>query len=121
MIKSPLRPLALALAMAIGFASAAEAHTHVRATSIIDNARLTAAPANFTVAFTDPAGIANVSLVTAAGAAVPLAFQPPHDMAATYTIPLPTLAPGAYVISWRMIARDGHVMNGVVHFAVGEH
>ena len=58
------------------------------------------------------------ALCDSMGAAVPLAYQPPHDMGTSYTVPLPTLAQGAYVLSWRMIARDGHVMNGVVHFSI---
>jgi methionine-rich copper-binding protein CopC len=39
-------------------------------------------------------------------------------MAASFTIPLPTLTPGAYMISWRTMSHDGHVMPGAVHFTV---
>ncbi len=111
------RTLLLTLALSLGFAPIAFAHTHVRTTSIADNATVSPAPDAFTVAFTDPAAIANVHL-TKEGAEIPLAFAPPQTMAASYRIPLPSLAAGAYEITWRMIARDGHVMNGVVHFRV---
>ena len=111
-----LVPMALAfLALA---APAAFAHTHVRTTSIADNAVLASAPAKFTVAFTEPAAIANVTLATGAAAPAPLNYTPPPGFAASYQIPLPHLDAGAYTLGWRMIARDGHVMNGVVHFTV---
>jgi methionine-rich copper-binding protein CopC len=116
-MKAPfLMPLALAfLAMA---SPNAFAHTHVRATSIADNAVLAEAPSSLTVAFTEPAAIANVQLAAGADAPAALDFQPPPGFSASYQIPLPHLASGAYAVSWRMIARDGHVMNGVVHFTV---
>ena len=110
--------LIAAVLLAIG-SPAAFAHTHVRSTSIADNARLAQAPSSFTVTFSEAAGLANVALTSAAGAPVALSYQPPRTMAASYTIPLPTLAPGAYILSWRTIADDGHVMNGGVHFSIG--
>ncbi|HWA23723.1 MAG TPA: copper resistance CopC family protein [Caulobacterales bacterium] len=108
----------VALAFFAATAPAAFAHTHVRTTSIADNAALTAPPADFTVAFTEPAAIANVTLATGAGAPAPLNYQPPAGFAASYQIPLPHLDAGAYTLAWRMIARDGHVMNGTVHFTI---
>lgn len=96
----------------------ARAHTAVRETSIADNATLSAAPENFTVTFSAATGLANVTLTNAAGRNVALDYTPPRVMATTFTIPLPTLAPGAYTISWRTMAHDGHVMPGAIHFTV---
>ena len=112
-----LRTLAVAAALSFALAPLASAHTHVRSTSIADNA-VVSPPDAFTVVFSEPAAIASVGVTNAQGGQVPLAFTPPAAMAASYTIPLPALAPGAYVISWRTIAHDGHVMNGAVHFTV---
>lgn len=94
------------------------AHTAVRETSITDNATLSAAPENFTVTFSAATGLANVNLTNAAGRNIALDYAPPHAMATSFTIPLPTLAPGAYTISWRTMAHDGHVMPGAIHFTV---
>lgn len=94
------------------------AHTSVREMSIADNAQLTSAPRNFTIVFSRPVGLANVTFTDAAGQAVPLTFTPSHDMAASHTIPLPSLRPGAYTLSWRTIAHDGHAMPGAVHFTL---
>jgi hypothetical protein len=94
------------------------AHTSVREMSIAENARLPSAPESFTIVFSGHTGLANVTLSNAAGEAIPLAFTAPREMAASYTIPLPALQAGAYTLSWRTIAHDGHAMPGAVHFVV---
>jgi methionine-rich copper-binding protein CopC len=100
--------------------SPALAHTAVRETSITDNATLAAAPTNFAVTFSAATGLANVTLTNAAGREIALDYTPPRAMTTTFTIPLPTLAPGAYTISWRTMAHDGHVMPGAIHFTVAD-
>lgn len=108
----------VAASLPIVAASPALAHTAVRETSITDNATLSAPPANFTVTFSAATGLANVTLTNAAGREITLDYTPPHTMATTFTIPLPTLTPGAYTLSWRTMAHDGHVMPGAIHFTV---
>ena len=110
--------LPLAVALLALSAAPAFAHTHVRAISIAENAIFAAPPTNFTVAFTEPAAIANVTLASGSGEPAPLNYHAPSGFAASYQIPLPPLGPGAYTLAWRMIARDGHVMNNAVHFSV---
>ncbi|MBI1359006.1 MAG: hypothetical protein GC155_01855 [Alphaproteobacteria bacterium] len=109
--------LALALA-AMTAAPAALAHTHVHEMSIADNAKLAASPPDFTFELSEAAGLAKVTLADAAGKAIPLAYTPPKDMAASFKIPLPKLDAGAYVLSFRTIADDGHAMTTAVHFTV---
>jgi copper resistance protein C len=96
----------------------AVAHTSVVATSITENARLTVAPGTFTVEFSAPVGLASVALNDGTGASVPLSFGPTQQMAARHTITLPALPAGSYTLSWRTIARDGHAMQGSLHFVV---
>ncbi|MBX9745522.1 MAG: copper resistance protein CopC [Hyphomonadaceae bacterium] len=108
----------VAALLPIAAAAPALAHTAVRETSIADNATLSTAPPTFTVTFSAATGLASVTLTNAAGREVVLDYTPPRTRAATFTIPLPALAPGAYTISWRTMASDGHVMPGAVHFTV---
>jgi methionine-rich copper-binding protein CopC len=35
-------------------------------------------------------------------------------------VALPRLAPGRYVLSWRVVGRDGHVVPGELHFTLSE-
>lgn len=110
---------ALALTFgAVALAPAALAHTHVHKMSIADNAKLAASPPDFTFDLSEAAGLAKVTLADAAGKEIALAYTPPKDMAASFDIPLPKLAAGAYVLSFRTIADDGHAMTTAVHFTV---
>ncbi|MEQ1607662.1 MAG: copper resistance CopC family protein [Hyphomonadaceae bacterium] len=118
-MKRPRIAAALAtLAVALTAAPAALAHTHVHHTSIADKASLATPPASFTVEFEGKTGLASVSLTDGAGKAVPLAYKPPTDPAASFTIPLPTLAKGSYMLMWRTIGQDGHAMPGRVSFTI---
>ena len=109
----------VAISLPIVAISPALAHTAVRETSITDNTTLAAAPANFTVTFSAATGLTNVTLSNAAGRNIALDYTPPRARATTFIIPLPSLAPGAYTISWRTMAHDGHVVPGAIHFTVG--
>ena len=114
-----MKRIAIAAFLALAaIAAPALAHTSVTAMSIAENAALTSAPSEFAVTFSAPTGLANVALTNASGQAVTLDYTPPRQMAASYTIPLPRLAPGAYTLSWRTIARDGHAMPGQVRFTI---
>lgn len=108
----------IATSLPLVASSPALAHTAVRETSITNNDALSEAPANFTVTFAAATGLANITLTNAAGREIALDYTPPRAMATTFTIPLPTLAPGAYTISWRTMAQDGHIMPGAIHFTV---
>jgi len=35
-----------------------------------------------------------------------------------FSLPLPALGPGSYVITWRAASGDGHVMSGTIQFTV---
>jgi methionine-rich copper-binding protein CopC len=36
----------------------------------------------------------------------------------TLRVALPTLAPGVYSVSWRVVSADGHIASGVVRFTI---
>jgi copper resistance protein C len=109
--------LALAAAGALG-AAPALAHTKMSGASIADKAVLKSAPADFSINFEHEARLASVRLVSASGAQLPVPFKPAAAAAKSFTVPLPKLAPGAYTLSWRALAADGHVMPGSVRFTI---
>ncbi|MGE0741906.1 MAG: copper resistance protein CopC [Hyphomonadaceae bacterium] len=110
--------LAIAIASMSLTVAPAFAHTSVRETSIVENASLATSPQNFTVSFSSPTALANVTLTDASGQLVALDYTPSHTMATSFTIPLPRLAPGAYTLAWRTMAHDGHAMPGAIHFTI---
>lgn len=109
-------PLVLALLAAP--ISAALAHTMVQSVSITEGARLQAPPEQLTIRFEHAARFGSVRLETAAGERIPVTYTPPNEATTIFTIPLPTLAPDRYRVTWRVIAEDGHVMTGAVSFAI---
>lgn len=100
-------------------AGPAFAHATQKSVSITDGATLRAAPQNIVIAFEHAARFGSVQVHTATGERIPVDYAPPSAPMTTFTIPLPTLAPDGYRITWRVIAEDGHVMTGGVSFTVG--
>lgn len=97
-------------------AAPALAHVSVQTTSIEDAAVIERLPDEFAFSFSQPVGLIAFSIRTEAGAAVDLGFTPPRARAKIFTVPLPDLAPGLYVIEWRTMSSDGHPMTGKLTF-----
>ena len=112
--------LLLAVAALTG---AAFAHVSLKASNIGAAAVIETSPAAFEIEFSQPVGLASFAIETdagadAAGAPIALDYAPPKGMQAKFAIPLPRLAPGSYVARWRIMARDGHAMNGEIRFTL---
>lgn len=112
-----LRVLTAAAAL-VSVTAAAYAHAGLQSSSIEDGARLETAPAEIMLEFTAEVGLASVQLETAGGALLETGFSPDRTFAAEHTAPLPELSEGSYVLEWRALARDGHVMTGEIRFSV---
>jgi copper resistance protein C len=99
-------------------APAAFAHGGMIETSIHDNAKLAHAPADFKVTFQHESAITSMMLMTADKKPMALGFKPSKALGKEFSIPLPNLAAGSYVLSWKSMAKDGHAMPGAVRFTV---
>ena len=116
-----LRALAVILASSALVAVAAPsafAHAEITKSNIADHATLTKAPDAFTASFEESAVVSGVTLVSAAGTPVSLAFKPTKAMSKEFSLPLPKLAAGAYTLSFKVVAKDGHAMTNTIHFTV---
>lgn len=112
------RPFAT-LILGIGlFASPALAHGGMVETSIHNQAKFAVAPPSLKVTFEHDSAITSVTLMTAAKKQIAVDFKPSKEMSKAYTIPLPQLAKGAYIFSWKSVAKDGHAMPGAIRFTV---
>lgn len=119
MKKHFFRAVALALFFVGAPIGVAYAHSQLLSSSISDGATIAAPPAQITLTFNEPTRVASLQLLNSTGAAVPLRFQPTRRASATLTQALPTLAPGAYRLTWNAMGPDGHAMQGVLRFTVG--
>ena len=99
------------------------AHVSLKASNIAAGAILETLPEAFAIEFTQPVGLASFAIEADKGPAekgvpVTLDYAPPKGMHATFTVPLPRLAPGAYVATWKTISKDGHAMAGELRFTL---
>jgi methionine-rich copper-binding protein CopC len=77
------------------------------------------APEHIVLTFSESARVTALTLQRAG--AEPQKLTPlPTTVGATVTFPLPKLSPGRYTLTWRVIADDGHISSGDLHFTVVE-
>jgi copper resistance protein C len=107
-------------------AGAAAFHLKLSRSEPAANERLTASPTSVKLWFTQRPELSVTSIKIKAGsgaAAVERALAPLSRAAAAnapITAPVgAALAAGHYEVVWRTMARDGHVLNGVIPFDVG--
>jgi methionine-rich copper-binding protein CopC len=98
-------------------ATAALAHAHLQKAVPADGGVVSASPANVILTFSEPArltacwiqkGDAPKQKITG------LATTPAQQI----SVPVPSLEAGTYVLSWRVVGDDGHVLPGQIHFTV---
>jgi len=109
--------LALSL-LALAYPGPASAHAFLVRSDPAAGARLTRTPTQLTLYFSEAfvPGSERVSVRTASNAAVALAR--PTSRGSELVQPLPRNLRGIYVVSWHVVADDGHPSDGELAFAV---
>ncbi len=97
------------------FAAAAEAHTHVKEAQPADGSVVTTAPANIVLKFSEAARVTALTVQKDGEAEQKLAPLPSAPTEVV-SVPAPKLAPGRYVVSYRVVSDDNHIMSGKLHF-----
>lgn len=110
--------LTAVVAAALLSASPAFAHGGMMETSIHDNTSFVQAPADFKVTFQHESALTSLTLMTADKKMIKVDFKPSKTLGTVFSVPLPTLEKGAYTLSWKSMAKDGHAMPGAVRFTV---
>ena len=112
------RLCAALLAIAALGAAPAFAHAEMTASNIADHASLAKAPDAFTASFEEKATVTGLVLTSDAGKPIALTYTPAKEMSKSLSVPLPKLAAGAYTLSFKVVAKDGHVMMSAIHFTI---
>jgi copper resistance protein C len=94
------------------------AHTHLVKAVPADGSTVTVSPPKFLLTFAEPARLTALSLQKDAEPAKKIGPLP-TTASAQISIPAPQLLAGKYVLSFRAVGDDGHVMPGKVTFTVG--
>lgn len=107
----PMLAVTLAVLPALAFA-----HTHLTRSLPADRSRVSA-PQRFELHFSGMTKLTALTLLQ--GTQVPIRLVPlPEKPASDFVVPAPKLAPGNYVVEWRAVGDDGHVMSGKFSFVV---
>ena len=104
----------LVLALA---ATAVLAHAHLKKAVPANGAVVAASPASVVLSFSEPATLTACWLQKSDGPKqkiTGLATTPAQQI----SVPVPKLEAGAYVLSWRVVGDDGHVLPGQIRFTV---
>jgi copper transport protein len=94
------------------------AHARLVKADPADGSIVTVAPAKFILTFSERVKLTALTLQKDTEPARKIGPLP-TDASAEITIPSPKLAPGKYVLSWRVVGDDGHVLPGKLTFTVG--
>jgi methionine-rich copper-binding protein CopC len=111
------RLLAVAAGLLTLAAASAEAHAHLKSSDPKEGAEVTQMPAAISLTFSESARITAVAIRR--NQEPKQALPAPATVGETISVAVPTLAPGAYTLSWRVLSTDdNHIMSGELHFKV---
>lgn len=106
------------MAFSAGIMQSALAHTELAETVPADRAVVAAAPENVQLRFSEPVRLTALA-VQQDGAAKQSLGPLPAATTEEFSVALPALGDGHYVVTWRALSEDTHVMSGEFMFAVG--
>jgi methionine-rich copper-binding protein CopC len=96
----------------------AHAHTRLEKAIPADNAVLSEAPRELALEFSKVARVTAVTLQRAGEEQVIKVGTLPKALATKHTIPLTALRPGKYLVNWRVVSADNHVLSGKLRFTL---
>ena len=105
-----------ALVLTFG-ATAALAHAHLQKAIPADGGVVNAAPSSVVLTFSEPARLTACWIQKGDAAKqkiTGLATTPAQQI----SVPVPALQAGTYVLSWRVVGDDGHIVPGQIHFTI---
>jgi methionine-rich copper-binding protein CopC len=98
-------------------ATAALAHAHLKKSVPSDGGVMDTSPANVVLSFSEPAHLTACWLQKGDGPKQKIDGLPTTH-ASDISVPLPKLDPGSYVLSWKVVGDDTHIVPGQIHFTV---
>ncbi|NWG45215.1 MAG: copper resistance protein CopC [Alphaproteobacteria bacterium] len=106
------------VALAVTLTLSAAAHTTLTSSVPADGAEV-APPEELMLEFGADVKLARVQIVPIGGKPIRLKLDRSAPASTKMVVPVgEALAPGAYVVEWRAVADDGHIMTGEFGFSV---
>jgi methionine-rich copper-binding protein CopC len=95
----------------------AGAHAHLQKSTPAEGSVLTSSPSTLEMTFSEAARLTALSIQKDQEPRQAIKSLP-SAAEQTVHVALPQLSPGAYMVNWRVVSADGHVMSGVLHFTI---
>jgi methionine-rich copper-binding protein CopC len=98
-------------------ATAVLAHAHLKKAVPADGSVVSTAPSSVVLSFSEPATLTACWIQKGDGPKQKItgfATTPAQQI----SVPVPPLEAGTYVLSWRVVGDDGHVLPGQTHFTI---
>jgi methionine-rich copper-binding protein CopC len=114
-MKRPFITIGLAIAAMPLMASAHSVATH---TSPANGSVLTIAPTEFQITLNEAARLTKLTLQKAGDAKAQELGPLPKNPQKFITIPVPKLGVGGYILRYRTVSADDHIMPGVIKFTI---
>jgi copper transport protein len=111
--------LVVVAAAALALPGTASAHAQLVRSTPADRAVLASAPADASFVFSDSVTAASGIRAVRNGGGSVLAGKARVVKGRTLVVPLRHLSDGDYTVLWRVVSADGHLISGVIAFAVG--
>jgi methionine-rich copper-binding protein CopC len=102
------------------FAAEAQAHAHLADSVPAKESVIATSPPSIQLRFSHAVRLTSLVLESADGKSQALESLP-KETAASLSVAAPKLAPGKYVVSWRALSQDNHVMSGKFSFTLDPH
>jgi methionine-rich copper-binding protein CopC len=113
-----MRRIASLAALGLLLTSSAWAHTHLAKSDPADGSTLAKAPEHIALQFEHPVRITEFTIQKGTEKSEKLLMSLPEASGDKISAPAPQLSAGQYVVNWRAVSSDGHVMSGKVRFTV---
>jgi methionine-rich copper-binding protein CopC len=111
------RLLSILAALSLAASGAAFAHAHLEKSQPADKSSASAAPKEVVLEFNEPVQV--TALTIQKGDETVQDLGPlPKAATAKVTVPMPAIGSGKYIVKWRAVSDDNHVMNGKFTFTV---
>jgi methionine-rich copper-binding protein CopC len=102
--------------LALLWSAVALAHAHLTGSSPADGSHVADAPTTLVLSFSEAARLTALAIAREGGAKQKLTA--PAGAQARIRVTLPALAAGDYVVSWRALGADGHLVPGQIRFTI---
>ncbi len=114
-----MRKLKLVLLSTVGlFALQGQAHTYLSESIPADGVVVTVAPEEIVLGFSEAVTLTAVSIREGGGAEQ--ALELPGEPDERFAVGVSDLSPGEYIVSWRAVGADTHIVSGEFRFTVAD-